>query len=540
MSGGRRLSRKRVVEYEKMCHSSGLGIYTDSPKISPTTLLSLSRGMRISERVHAILRDSYNHVSAILFRQETGGIIMVPVIDDGTVYPTVKMEVDWRNFMKGLATANVAKEFYATKLAAVLKDEPAQIVATYVIDGVWRLDKSVPSGFGREDMYGLHLASGIVVPCKKPESGETHLESEFLQEGQESNWTIDTKLVFGKKDATTMEINFKEFKEIYQHLRFTFANWVAIQPAPLRKQMNDVLYGDYPLYEKRQRLFIKLGNEVMSWLDSSIPMRGRTPSLKRVDCRVMKDKDSCTNHCVWRDETSKCLLHVPNEPADVKGLMVKRLIEELIRFPRKREELLANKVNKYTTLTRGFLSGDQYIVPEDSVDWFELLRFEWRKVYAEEPKYLEEFSSVQPIEEPAFTKAEMPEILEKYILAKDVGKYGYFETESAAKVLVALSGARLSMQELVSRGQQLDAPILVTQELVDFVADRLGLSVIQLVYEADAPFEPAMLFRTIMLQEVRAPICLLCRMIRAVWVSCRCQRIRFSRFLMEACRCDQK
>ena len=495
--------KKRVGEYERMCHSSGLGMYTDSPSINAKTLLPLSVGMRIDARVQSILRDTYNHVSSIIFRLDSGGYVMVPVIDDGTVYPTTRVELDWRNFMRDLATASAAKDFYATKVAQVLKDQPKEILATYTIDAVWRLDKSVPE---RGDLFALHFANGIIVPVKKPDSGETFLESEFLQEGQESNWIIDTKLVFGSdKPDADLKINYKEFKEIYEHLRLTFANWLAIQPGAMKKQLNDVLFRDLPLYEKRQRLFIKLGNEILSWLDSSIPQRNRNPSLKRVDCRAVSEEESCSNHCVWKADTSTCLLHVPNEPADAKGLMVKKLIEELIRFPQKRAEILANKVRKYTKLTKGFRSGDQYIVPEDSGDWSELLRFEWRKTDVEEAKYFEEFASVQPQKELTFTKEEMPEILVKYINSpKAVERFGYFGTESATNTLEVLTSA-FNPEELQERGHQLDIPIFTSQALLDFVAERLNTSIIQLIYEPDVPFKPTVLFKIIMEEEKMAP-----------------------------------
>ena len=507
--------KKRVSEYERMCYSSGLGMYTDSPSINSKTLLPLSVGMRIGARVHSILRDTYNHVSNIVFILDNGGKVMVPVIDDGTVYPTTRVELDWRNFMRELASATAAKEFYATKVAAVLRDQSREINASYVIDGVWRLDRSVKE---RDDMFALHLANGLIVPAKKPESGETFLESDFLQEGQDSTWIIDTKLVFGSKEKADKEekINYKEFKEIFEHLRFTFANWLAVQPGAMKKKLNEILFRDIPLFEKRQRLFVNLQPVIFSWLDSSIPQKNRNPSLKRVDCRVIKEEDACSNHCVWRGqgaaaaaaegssewaggpENNPCVLHVPNESGDAKGLLLKKLVEELIRFPQKRNELLQNKVHKYTKLTKGFRSGDQFIVPEDSGDWAEMLRFEWRKEVSEEPKYYEEFASIVPQEESLFVKSPMPEIIVKYINSpKLVDKLGYFSTDSAVKTLEVLSKGAVTSAELLERGQPAEADFLITQELVDFVAMRTNTSIIQLMYETDQPFKPIIFVKTI-------------------------------------------
>jgi hypothetical protein len=485
--------KKRVREYEAMCFSSGLGIYTDSPQIQSNTLLPLSAAMEI-EGAHAILRDTYNHVSNVLFRAETGGLIMVPVIDDGSVFPGVKIEIDWRNFMRDLASGTAAKEFYATKLAPVLESYP-QIKPSYGIDAIWRLDKSVPD---RLDIYALHLANGLIVPVKKPDSGDTILESE---EGQEAPWMIDTKLVYGTKEATRIEVNFNDFEEIYQHLRLTFANWYAIQAPNFKQEVNAILFKDglpnqdLPLFEKRQRLFIKFGNEVLSWLDSSIPQRDRKPSLKRVDCHVQNEGD-CSNRCVWKQETSTCLLHVPEKydistkQVDAKGLMIKKLIEELIRFPLKRTELLEKRMKEYSKLTQGLRIGDQYIVPEDSVDWFEFLRMEWTKDIPEQPRYIEEYSSVVPQEEqpivPIITP--IPELLVKFINNKKLSEsYTYFSTDTIMPYLESLG---VPYEELEEQGQVVDSPILLTQDLTNFVAKKLKYSVVQMMYEEDTPLNP--------------------------------------------------
>ena len=515
--------RKRVAEYQAMCFSSGLGIYTDSSMISPKALIPLSVGMLIDSEVKAILRDTYNHVSSILFRTDQG-VIMVPVIDDGSVHPTTKVELDWRNFMRDLAPGSAAVDFYRTKVAEILTTQPPEVVASYTIDTIMRLDKSVPE---RPDIYALKLANGLIVPVRKPESGETILESDAMEEGQEVPWMIDTKLVFGSKEATMKsEIEYQEFEEIFQHLRLTFANWYAVQPAALKQEINEILYkdglpnADLPLWEKRQRLFIKLGNEILSWLDSSIPQRDRKPSLKRVDCRVVREPGLCSNRCVWKDAegSSACLLHVPEkydvgtQHVDAKSLLIKKLIEEIIRFPVKRTELLNKKVRQYTKLTTGFRANDQYIVPLESAHWDELMRMEWTKDTSEQPRYLEEYSAVEPKvaqiapedEEPIFTIDDMPELLVKYINQKTLSNsYTYF---SILSILPILETMGVTAGELEEKGQVMDAPILITQEVVNYVAARLKLSVYQLLYEEAKPFAPTFITSIAMFDEkTRAP-----------------------------------
>ena len=512
--------KERVEEYEKMCFSSGLGIYTDSAQMNPKTLLPLATAMQIDAPVKAILRDIYNHVAGVLFSTETGTVVLVPAIDDGSIHPAMRVELDWRNFMRSLASATAAKEFYDTKVQAIIAGQPAEIRASYGIQSLWRLDKSVPE---RPDLHAFHLSNGLIVPVKKPEGGEAvTLESEALEEGQEAPWMIDTKLVYGSKEAVTMEMNFKEFEEVYQHFRLTFANWYAVQPAALKDQVNGILYklglpnNTIPLYEKRQRLFIILGNELLSWLDSSVPMRGRKPSLKRVDCRVQAE-ETCSNRCVWTgDEQKGCLLHVPAtyeigaSQVDTKSLLVKKLIEELIRFPIKRLELTTNKVNKYVKLLSGFRAGDQYIVPEDSGDWFQLLRLEWTKDTREQPRHLEEYVAVQPAAEaadadaaepePELVPGPVPELLVNYIRnPKLIPQYSFYTVPQG--ILPVLESLGMDTADLEAEGQVLDAPILLTQELANFVAKRLKVSVYQLMYEPDSPLNPSAFISVAMYEE---------------------------------------
>ena len=57
-----------------------------------------------------------------------------------------------------------------------------------------------------------------------------------------------------------------------------------------------------------------------------------------------------------------------------------RLVDELIRFAYRREEIFAKRVPRLTIRQEAQRIGDQYIVPEGSPDWmtwWELLRSEW-------------------------------------------------------------------------------------------------------------------------------------------------------------------
>ena len=522
--------RRRVQEFEDMCKKSGLGIYTDSWAVNPQTLLPIGKVLEsIDIEVYAILRDTYNHVSAVLFL-DGDKIISVPVIDDGTLHRSTKVELDWRNFMKRLATVEQAKTFYESKILPLIDTFPAAEASlkrpSYTIQSIIRLDKTMPE---RSDIYALHLAGGLFVPVSKPEgdgAGVETVETETnlgLEEGQELPWMIDTKLAFGKVagPSVQLEVDHKEFEEIYQHLRVTFANWIAVSSGSMKQEINSILYKDgrpnneLPLFEKRQRLFIKFGNEILSWLDSSIPVRDRKPSIKRVDCRVQSTQETCSNRCVWKADTSTCLLHTPetftigSRPIDAKMLLVRKLLEELIRFPDKRQQILNNMVSQYVKLTEPFRSGNEYIVPENLPAWSEMLRMEWkRKARVEAPKYVEEFWEAGTAAAPVEEKEPMPDVLSSYIGKSDIPLT--FIHEPSNSVFQILKSMGVVVEDLEEKGQDLTHPLLDSVALAKQVGRALKFSIYQVAYPPSNPVasEPIMV-KGLLAPTKKAPVLIL-------------------------------
>jgi hypothetical protein len=527
--------KTRVEEFENMCYSSGLGIYTDSWSMSPQTLIPLAEGMRIAPTSTSILRDAYNHVSSIVFKIPTGNVI-VPVIDDGTIYPTLKIELSWRNFVRQLAPIQDVLDFYKTKVGPVLARQSPQIRASYEFTPtIMRLDTTVPT---LADVHALRLTNGLIVPVRKfDRDGDVELESEAFEEGQLPPWEIDHKIAFGSKEADLkLEINYEEFDEIYEHFRFTFSNWLSQQPKPLVAAINSILYKegkpnrDIPLFEKRKRLFILLGAELNSWLDSAIPVKGRKASLKRVDCLAIRNSKDCSNKCVWRgEEGGACLLHIPerfevgDKEVDVKQLFVRKLIEELIRFPLKRAELMNKRVRKYITLRGVFRSGNDLIVPEISTAWTELLRMDWAKVSAEQPKYLEEYTAIQPrvagevgpaLEASAESgdvdapiSIPLPELVRTFLKKSKVVESGSFYTTARGSMLPLLNFFGVTPAELEEVGQPLDAPMIIpSDDMLEYLARRLEMSVLVVAYEEDTPLEPSVKAVRVLAGGVVAPI----------------------------------
>jgi hypothetical protein len=487
--------KQRVEEFEKMCHSSGLGVYTDSPFVKSESLLTLSDAMAVEgdaegegTEVYAIMRDIYNHVSFVIYKTNEG-LILVPVIDDGTVYPLLRIELEWRSFYGKLAKEEVVREFYAKNLPQY------QVVKSL------RLDKTDPA---REYVHALQLSSGLHVPVKKSD-----LPAEEIVEGAEIAWSIDRKVAFGSMTPdASLVVDYKEFEEIYQHLRFSFANWFALL-GDLKEQINSIIYKDgkpnidLPLYEKRQRLSIILENELMSWLDSSVNRPKRNPSIKRIDCRVIVEEGGCKDRCVWKGQSGaqgqgqgqgKCLLHIPGQfevgaqQVNTAQLLIRKLIEELIRFPAKRAELLKQNVSQYVKINEAVRYGSQYIVPENLPAWSEMLRMEWTK--KEESRYIEEYVAIQPQEYIAKTVDSLE--------TKDIPELFSYFGEGFQYIL---DDKPLTTQGLTGYDSQ-----LVTEANALAISRALKFSIYQVIYEAGNPIPPKpLVVRLLLNQKTIAP-----------------------------------
>jgi len=223
--------------------------------------------------------------------------------------------------------------------------------------------------------------------------------------------------------------------------------------------------------------------------------------LKRIDCRVIVEKEGCKGRCVWKGgednaesvEETPCLLHTPetvtvgSKGVSAVDLLIKKLIEELIRFPLKCKELTQQRVSQYIKLTSAFRSGSQYIVPEDLPAWSEILRMEWRK--KQESRYYEEYAAIQPQPYepehvvPAFSTSSNPE------LKALVGDKYFFIEEPSGSIARIIEKHGLSEDYLESIGQDMNTPI-VDEETAKRISKKLRLSIYQIVYEPDNPVPP--------------------------------------------------
>jgi hypothetical protein len=169
--------------------------------------------------------------------------------------------------------------------------------------------------------------------------------------------------------------------------------------------MESIIFNSHlPEYERRKRLYMFISSEILSWFypDPNSWEKQQTSFLRK-DCRMIDSPDACNGTCYWKQDEGKCLLHVKDvvdlseKPGErmvsTPELFTKRIIDELVRFPVRRSQLMKKgEISNVSAIVHPIHQGDQYIIPESSITWANLLRLDWTRQVLEEPQYYEEMS----------------------------------------------------------------------------------------------------------------------------------------------------
>jgi hypothetical protein len=415
----------RIKAFLNQCDGPGRMPYASQTGPDPYAMISISqlreflgKGMPElmgkTKQPSGILRDSYNHVAALLY--QVGGkdrYITVPVVDDGYIYPEILyVELDW----EGYEPATV--------------DEIISFYNNYVR---FRFSALYPGYFPKfqvksatEDrVIAIQLENGLFIPAQ-PAKKPVDLPVSPSR-GTEFEWRINKKLVeenevpFETPDA----IDMKFVNELYEHFRLSFANWVVKPETDVTRQsINEIVTNDaLPLNEKRKRLDILLRATLERWLDVDSEREITEFEILRKDCISIEpeSKGKCTGTCRWLDEgpvtgKGRCRIHVPaeagNKRINTTLLFTQRLYDELIRIPFKRTELMSQGVGKLKIPTGAVLIGDQWILPDSSAQWVELKRLEWAIETFDKPRFFEEMSREPDAEAAPFLRRPSDELAE--------------------------------------------------------------------------------------------------------------------------------
>jgi hypothetical protein len=404
--------RKRVNEFRIRCATSGKAMFTSQSGISSDAILSPNQVVtKLGKKAYpvGIVKDAYNHSVAITLRlPKNRNLISIPIVDDGNLrYMWLKIHLDWDDFTP--APADDVYAFFKNVVATEFPNYP----------GYQIIRKVTTAGEGGQ-LKAFQLRNGIYIPVGQPKSEAAIAELPTVSES-EREWIINKRIYFDDEDQSKQPEKLllaeqRDMDEIYQHLRYTFGNWISSSPEEdMRARVEKIIFRkDLPLFEKRKRLFILLGTDIQSWFYTDGYKREEITSLLRIDC-ILRAEANCSGRCVWRQsadrvQKGKCLLHSPREvniggrKVNAVQLFVLRIIDELLRFPEKRKQLMEKEVSALVTLKDAVIIGkdkDQYIIPENTSAWFNLLRMDWAAEQKEQPLFFEEMSGKPPSNEPA-------------------------------------------------------------------------------------------------------------------------------------------
>jgi hypothetical protein len=410
--------QNRVKEFTEQCRSTtgGKGYYTSASHVQSKKCIGnsiLKQHLDASEGIsfYGTIRDTYNHMAALVYKGEGGGLVAIPVVDDG-LSPLIDgvLILDWDDFTS--APADQVLNFYKKYIYSRYAEQYT------IINQIKSL--------GSQKIEAFQLKNGLFVPIVPNDKVDLGLPVEDIAEME---WSINKKIIMGESTlppevpGEEIQIHTKEMNEIYEHLRLTFSNKLNVKTGggELRENIEKTIYRhDLPIFEKRKRLEIILSPLIEGILSESDEDAKRSASLLRVDC-TLRPESECNGNCSWvkNDSTSKCLIHVPKSKTAVSTIhiLLLRLIEELLRYGIKRKQLFDQRVSQLSALDEPLRTGDQYIIPEKSSAWANLLRLEWFQTNSDNPLYLEEMTGLNPAISLVDAKAitHLPSILKDYL-----------------------------------------------------------------------------------------------------------------------------
>lgn len=396
--------KQRVSEFTTQCASPGRTIYP-TQLIDEYSLIGMSslREVAINKFPNlfkGILRESYNHVAALLFSasQESSSYIAVPCVDDGfLVLNNTNLVLDWSGYTP--APIDDMVEFYKK-----------YIIPNFSMYKGYSVVRAIKTRIDGGQISAARLENGLFIPAAPPR-GELGLPLQVVDELQ---WIQDSRIAYGDSILPKVDIHIDWINELYAHFRLTFSNWlVREEQIETRRSIKNILNNlALANWQKWKRLDILLRSVLTRWMDDTEYERPGF-SMLRKDCINITHAGDCTGVCKWvgsvegpvaapsleaAEESGKCLIHVPKtikkgpQNLSVSELFMFRLYDDLIRFPQKRDEIYDNEVSRLSIPLEAMLIGDQWIIPESSSTWTDLLRLEWAKEKIEKPKYFEEIS----------------------------------------------------------------------------------------------------------------------------------------------------
>ena len=417
--------RQRFDEFIGQCRSSYRGIYTAQQGLDSRQILPISMVVRelltTEYKPVGIVRDIYNHVVALTVGIDVenpgeGREVIIPVVDDGSIdYTTRNLRVYLGFECIKYATAEQVYMMYTKVITPLLAKFNSPFYQVYMFE------KSTESNLYYSYILGTDSSDKIRFQCMDNQE----LTSEFANPGipipetmilesddiipfdYDTNRDIaisgqDVSSVIDTQGLSVAVVERQKAEEYYEHFRLLFTNWVeSMEAGPsVRRIVNAIVEReDVSDLVKRKRLEVMLRPVMERWIyPDDGPFENKT-YLTRKDCLGITDPGKCDGVCKWKTDESRCLLHTPRKipvssviQVPIQDVFITRLLDELVRIPYYRRELLYQKVSKIKVPKTNIHVDSEWIIPENVPAWYELLRSEKVIKEFERPRYYEEFS----------------------------------------------------------------------------------------------------------------------------------------------------
>jgi len=456
--------RKRITEFSEKCNSIGLAAFSPTTGVDPQSLIPKFKLINsIPYPVEGIVCDSYNHIvgaTFVLSKSKKKYQVYVPFADDGTLSHLTRKYLD--------PSDKSDKKFEVKKIHFGFDD-----IISAPTDGIVNFYKRLEVPFSLYKGYtikqivlfsnnriAVELANGILVPASSVSRPSEYPDIPIINsQGKDPEWYINQTIAGPKQDDVsnfaedkTLFLKRKEAEEVFNHLRLTFANYVAGPiisngGADLRQTIRDIISRiDLDMYERRKRLEILLGPLILSWLTPTDKFSPST-TLLRMDCHIT-DKEQCDNYCIWKDDANTCSIHSPetitlggrqNEQVDAPRFFMIRLLDELLRIPMKRRQLLNRDVPYLSAPKTQVKIGNQTFIPEHNTQWYQQLIEDAMKKPLERPKYYEEFAGTRESQPSQFLdRIVLPETLKPTIGVAESEEFRLWPAHDYYSLFVAL------------------------------------------------------------------------------------------------------
>lgn len=288
--------------------------------------------------VKSLVRDRSNRLAGVILE---GSDVFVPCLDDGT-----------------LATA-YPRIYEASSIPPVSVETYLRTYEELVVTDKFKPLRPVELRIRGGQIVALQLEIGTLVPvaptATRPAAASTL--PTVMPPVDAFVWERDN-LILSAPDApprtvaaleeSTASVE-EQLTEAFQHVRLSFSRWLR-QSAPgstgtVIAEINRLVSGSLPLFEKRKRMDILLEPILREWIFPEVTEERRALSLLRVDCLSLPSGD-CQREGACRWSSSRCLIHAPYREAgtDPVRIFTARLSDELLRYSARRREIMDGDV----------------------------------------------------------------------------------------------------------------------------------------------------------------------------------------------------